>query len=284
MRMDAWFAIAALALAGVTPAWAGECKDAAKGEFRDCRTGCVESFQASKDGCLNRDHVCVEACRGERADCVDASGVEASLKACDAALRDARRHCPAPGDPGRDACVDQAQVVAFQCRDAAREAARSALKVCKRSFRVCAAGCGPATSAVDVKQCRTEAKSTYRTCNADCVDGFQVTKDACRGKSHSCVEACRETRSSCSDPVRDQLDAAVAACKDARDGAVANCKQLYADGTPERDQCIDNAQVVAFVCRDDAHEAARPGLRACQQAFVQCVTGCPASPSGAFVD
>lgn len=286
MRMHAWFAMAAVAalFVGVTSARAGECKDAAKGEFRDCRTTCVESFQASKDGCLNRDHACVEACRGGRADCVDASGVEAALKDCDTALREARKHCPAPGDPGRDACVDQAQVVAFQCRDSAREAAKAALKACKRSFRTCAYACGPATTSVNVKQCRVEAKTSYRTCNADCIEGFQVTKDACRSKSHSCVEGCRDARSSCDQPVRDQLDAAVTACKAARDAAVTTCKQLYADGTPERDQCIDNAQVVAFVCRDDAHEAAQPGFRACQQAFVQCVTACPASPSGAFVD
>jgi hypothetical protein len=63
-----------------------------------------------------------------------------------------------------------------------------------------------------------------------------------------------------------------------RDAAIATCRQLYAEGTAERDQCIDNAQVDAFRCRDQANEDARPGLQACKQQFQACVQICPPPP------
>src|SRR5947199_4116703 len=45
----------ALAL-GAPAAWGNPCIQDARGEFRDCKAGCVEDFQVAKDACLNRDH------------------------------------------------------------------------------------------------------------------------------------------------------------------------------------------------------------------------------------
>src|SRR5262245_27130199 len=118
--------LAAVALlAGATSTRAGNsCTDEAKGDYKDCRAACVEGVQATKDAGLGRDHDCVEQCRTERAGCRDATGIDDALAACDATLAAAKQACRDHNPPGtdRDQCIDQAQVVGFQCRDDARDA------------------------------------------------------------------------------------------------------------------------------------------------------------------
>jgi hypothetical protein len=73
-------------------------------------------------------------------------------------------------------------------------------------------------------------------------------------------------RDACTRPILDQLEVAITGCNTERDSDVAASKIAFPLG-PARDQCIDNAQVEAFMCKDDAREAAAPGLRQCQDAF-----------------
>ena len=235
---------------------AGPCIDDAKRQFKDCKATCKEDFQVAKDACLNRDHDCVEVCRARRAECRDAH--------------------PA-ATPARDQCIDQVQVIGFQCRDDAREAARPALRRCRRSFRVCAYGCAlPGTpDRAGVRQGKIDALATYVTCQTECVEDRQVAKDACLNRDHVCVERCRADRENCRQPILTELASDVAACNGTRDAAIQNCKDLFAEGTPDRDQCCDNAQVEAFQCRDQAREDAAPGLRTCRANFRTCVEGCP---------
>ena len=141
------------------------------------------------------------------------------------------------------------RVVAFQCRDSAREQFGPALKQCRRDFRVCARACGPPDVPVDAAQCKQTAKDNFRTCRANCREDFQVAVDACLNRDHACVEQCRADRQTCRQPTLDRLSSDIAACNARRDSDIQNCKDLYADGTPERDQCIDNAQVAGFECR-----------------------------------
>jgi hypothetical protein len=266
------------------------CVVDAKLELKDCKTTCTEDFQVAKDNCLNRDHACVEVCRAEREECRLATGIDADFAACRATLQQAKQRCrdtnPA-GSVALDQCIDQAQVVAFQCRDAARERARRALKACARAFRGCAQACPPAdpnAPPVDVVACKNDARNTFNTCRATCVEDFQVAKDACRNRDHACVEQCRANRDACRDPVLAQLESDVARCNADRDHAIQLCRNAYGAGTPALDRCIDNAQVDAFRCRDAARERARPQLNSCRAAFVTCVRACPpASPSGAFL-
>ena len=273
--------LAALALIfSGAPAHAGDgCLADAKGEYKDCTGTCKEDYQSAKDACLNRDHACVEVCRAQRADCRDATGIDGALDACNDTLASARQQCrdtyPA-GSADRDACIDQAQVVAFQCRDQARENAKKPLKACRAAFRSCAAQCGPpAPGDGSAKQCKADALAAYKSCGADCREGFQVEKDACKNRDHACVEQCRSDRADCRAPINEQLRSDEAQCKATRDQAVDNCKSLYAEGTPERTQCIDNAQVAAFECRDQARENAHPGYAACRQQFQSCAQACP---------
>lgn len=277
--LTAAVAIALLAIAAPSGA-SNSCRADAKQTFKDCKANSKEAYQADKDACLNRDHDCVEACRADRYDCRQATGFDAAIDDCNATLADAKAQCrtdhPA-GSAERDACIDQAQVVAFQCRDNAREAAKGPLKQCRSAFRACAQACPPASPSdpVNPSQCKLDAKNNYKSAQAACTEDFQVDKDACRHKDHACVEQCRQNRETCRQPVEDQLATDVAACNSQRDSAKTTCHSLYADGTPELDQCIDNAQVQAFECRDMARENARPGFQSCRQNFRSCVDACP---------
>jgi len=274
-------AAAALLLLPAAPSLArNPCVTDAAVEHRDCKAECKEDLQAAKDACLDRDHACVEVCRAERSECRDASGIDAAISACNATLYQARKTCrethPA-GSPEREACIDQAQVVAFSCRDDAREQAKPLLKQCRKDFKLCAKGCArnDPPEVAERKQCKLDAVVAYKVCKTACREDFQVAKDACKKRDHACAEACRADREDCRQPVLDARDAARAQCNADRDAAIDTCRSLYAPDTPERDACIDQAQVDAFRCRDDAREAARPGLQACRAAFRTCVQACP---------
>lgn len=272
-RRFAIFTMAAVALGlGAPIAYAGNgCIKAAKAEYRECGADCKEAYQVAKDACLNRDHECVDICRAYRAVCIDATGLEAALDVCGDDRETAIANCKAlygPDTPERDQCIDNAQVEAFQCRDLARETYRPAVKLCRKGFTACAKACPPGAGPVeDPKACKLAAKGTYKTCRTDCREDFQVAKDACFNRDHDCVETCRSQRQTCKDPVLATRDAAIDACNTTRAQAIAACNG--------DDTCIDQAQVVAFQCRDQAREDARPGLQACRAAFKTCVTACP---------
>jgi hypothetical protein len=117
-----------------------------------------------------------------------------------------------------------------------------------------------------------------------CKEEFQIAKDDCRNRDHECMEQCRADRTTCREPVRAILDAALDECASDRQTGINGCEAQF---PPPRDpaaevdfdQCVDGVQVVAFICRDDAHEAARPGFLTCKQNFRSCVdTNCPVLP------
>jgi hypothetical protein len=272
----------ALALGfAAAPARAGNpCIGDAKETFTDCKGDCKEGFQAAKDACLQRDHDCVEGCRAGRAECIDSTQLDEDLAACRDTLRAAKDQCRTDhaGDDGAiDQCIDEKQVTAFLCRRDARKAARPAITACRLGFRACAKAC-PSTGSelIDKVQCKLDAKNGYVTCKADCREDFQEQKDLCLGRDHDCVENCRAGRDACRQPVEDQLDAEIASCNATKSAAVAGCKNDFPEG-PERDQCITDALVVAFQCRDQAREDARPSFESCRAGFKACAEACPES-------
>jgi hypothetical protein len=289
--------LATLMLAAAVPAWTQEidpCRTEARAEFRTCKRDCRDAFREAKDTCSKRDHACVDACRLERSTCRAPfeAEVAAAVAQCDAALHDAKGRCRdqfADGTAELDACIDQAQGVAFACRDAAREAVQGDLRRCRRAYRGCVSDTCPPETPVDpaaFRACKLDAKDLMLRCVAGCREEFQLAKDTCLDRDHACVEACRAERTDCRAPILAVLDAALDVCATDRQAAIDTCRTLYAADTPERDACIDQAQLAAFVCRDTAREEARPGLRACREAFVDCAEACPppGSPSGAFVE
>ena len=283
MRVLGLASAAALTLiAGAAGAGTGNpCIDDARQQFVECRSQCREDFQVAKDGCLNRDHDCMEVCRAKRDDCRQESGIDAAIARCNAQLYDAKQNCRAnnpPDSSALDHCIDQAQVVAFQCRDDAREAAAPALRECRAEFRACARACPPppgGTPPVDPVQCRLDAKAALGQCRADCREQLQVQKDFCRNRDHACVEDCRAKRDGCRKPIEDRLNADIAACNTQLGGDKTQCENAYPNDPAGLDQCIDDAQVRAFICRDDARERARSGFADCRQQFQSCAEACP---------
>lgn len=284
-----------LVAAGVAPAQEGDpCRDEARAGLRSCKRACRDAFRVAKDSCSKRDHECVDACRLAHDEC--RAPFEAELATanamCDETLHAAKRTCReqfAEGTAELDRCIDQAQGVAFACRDAAREAVADDLRQCRRDFRACLETTCPAEAPVDpatFRACKLDAKDVLARCVVGCREEFQLDKDTCLDRDHECVEGCREVRTECRAPILAVFEAAIEACAEARQSAVDVCRSLYAADTPERDACVDQAQLDAFACRDGAREAAKPELRVCREDFITCAQACPppgGSPSGAFV-
>jgi len=105
-------------------------------------------------------------------------------------------------------------------------------------------------------------------------------KDTCLNRDYECVEDCRAIRQGCLQPILEIRDAAIDACNATRAGAIDICRGLYDPQTPERDACVDQAQIDAFECRDEAREVARPYLIVCRDQFLTCAQGCPLPAGG----
>lgn len=126
--------------------------------------------------------------------------------------------------------------------------------------------------------CLDDAKTSYQECKGDCREDYQLAKDTCSSRDHVCVESCRDTRQVCLQPTLDALDVAIDACQSTLSDAKTACRAQYADGSAELDGCIDQVQVVAFLCRKDARRVAKPGVKTCRTGFKNCVKdNCPAS-------
>jgi hypothetical protein len=130
--------------------------------------------------------------------------------------------------------------------------------------------------------CIDDAKQTFTDCKGDCKEGYQVAKDNCINRLHSCVEGCRAGRSECVDATN--LDEDLAACRDTLRAAKDQCRTDHAGDDAAIDDCIDQAQVVAFLCRKQARRDAKPEISACRAGFRACVKACPPAPTGEVID
>jgi hypothetical protein len=163
---------AAMTLAGSASAWAdATCLTNARADFRSCLTQCRSDFVDSRLTCRNVQPACGEACLAGRQTCLDnvqnilETGVlpdgsplancTGGTDECKAALQAARKACGAPCQPTDAACtgcVDNAQVVAFECRDTCRDSWRTNATViamqqsCQSSFKACIQKCPPANA------------------------------------------------------------------------------------------------------------------------------------------
>ncbi len=166
---------AAMVLAG--SGWSSARGDAtcllnAKATFRGCVSQCKSDFVAARLTCRNVQPACGEACLAGRQACLD--NIEAILQTgqvpgggtltncsggtdqCTANFQTAKQACGAPCQPSDTACmecVDNAQVVNFECRDTCRTSWRtnpivvSMLQSCQSSFKACIQKCPPANAA-----------------------------------------------------------------------------------------------------------------------------------------
>lgn len=125
-----------------------QCMADARAEVKTCNALCKDAFQAEKDTCRKVDHDCAEAAREERESCVGgvltalAQCVQAECAGFRADIETCRATYPV-GDPSRDSCVDNAQLLNFQCRDQCRENVQlhPSLKACRTDFRAAIKAC-----------------------------------------------------------------------------------------------------------------------------------------------
>jgi len=131
-------------------------------------------------------------------------------------------------------------------------------------------------------ECVADAVAAKKDCKARCKDDFLVAKDSCRNVDHACADACRVGRSTCYDGPLAGVDACLAECNTALETAKAVCRTPQEPPRDEAalDQCIDDAQVVGFKCRDDCRETLdRATLKLCRKAFHDCIQACPPAPA-----
>ena len=129
-------------------------------------------------------------------------------------------------------------------------------------------------ASADQKMCVREAREMQTECRAACRDDFLTDKDLCRNIDPACGDGCRAAYSSCTAPFIDILTS----CKDGcRATYLAERDTCPVAGDPDRDACVDEAQVRAFSCRDTCRENrdVRDGRRACRRARTLCVRACP---------
>ena len=149
----------------------------------------------------------------------------------------------------------------------------------KRIWLVCGALVAFASAAgalTQRAQCVLDAKGQKQLCTSTCQDNFTLAKDLCRNVDHDCADACRAGRDVCVAPIYAALQSCLDGCNGTLDAVKAGCRAQFAEGTPERDQCIDAAQLTAYSCRDLCREQLdRDGLKACKEIFRACIFACP---------
>jgi len=128
-------------------------------------------------------------------------------------------------------------------------------------------------------KCVLDAKDARNDCVSACQESFRIAKDTCRNVNHDCADLCRADYDTCieNDPTLMALATCKAGCQTNLESVKVDCRSQHAEGTPERDACIDAAQLLAFVCRDNCRENnnAGPALKACREDFRACIKLCP---------
>jgi hypothetical protein len=128
-----------------------------------------------------------------------------------------------------------------------------------------------------VKMCVIDANAEYKECRQYCLENMQADKDSCRNINHACAEACREGFDTCIENPSDALDDCKAVCMSNLNVAKQQCRVNFGAGTGALDTCIDQAQIGAFICRDECRESIHLAavLKQCRKAERACIKACP---------
>jgi len=146
----------------------------------------------------------------------------------------------------------------------------------------CEATCGGAK-----RTCQNAAATANRTCKAalksavpqdrhdaakTCRDAFKAAKEQCVAAIHDCLDVCHNPPAPGSCAAGCQLDARICV------------KHVIADGKSCLQSCKGTKGPDRLACVTQCGAQGKAGLDACAATRTQCLAGCPASPSGAFVD
>lgn len=164
---------------------------------------------------------------------------------------------------------------------------RSTFKVTHLLWFVAAATIGiPALAASPNPRCIADAAAEDQVCRSNCREHFQAAKDICRNIDHDCADRCRADLDTCLEAPTGPITLYETCRLNCREDLVtekARCREMHPPGTPERDQCIDRAEVTAFACRDTCRDTYREGVRdqvrLCRLAFRTCILQCPPPPT-----
>lgn len=257
------------------------CLEAARGDYRECRQAANAALLLERQLCLGRDPACVRACAAREQDCGDATGIGPAIEAClgqeRAAVSACRTRFPLTESKKIEQCIDNARIAGFQCRNRARTGTAPELRRCRADFDACADGCGPGEPPRGSRLCERDARLARSAAVAACNQTANADKSACANKDATCVESCHDARDACNEPARAALASAIVACDAERRAAAASCEAANPGGGAVLDQCLENADTAAFLCRQAASRAQEPAFAACVQQYVGCVRACPAA-------
>lgn len=130
-------------------------------------------------------------------------------------------------------------------------------------------------------QCIQDARDTRNSCVRVCQDDFLASMDTCRGVNHDCAQTARDSRDACVSTVLQMLKQCFDDTCGGFKAAIDQCRIDFAMGTPERDACIDAAQLQNFQCRDGCRESVQlsSSLKACRDEFKTDLQACVPPPA-----
>jgi hypothetical protein len=142
--------------------------------------------------------------------------------------------------------------------------------------------------------CKQNATDSYLACAAQCKSDFIDAKLTCRNIQPACGEACLAGRQQCFDNVEtiketgqvpggttlDNCSGGTDACKAAFRQQASDCG-APCNGDQTCQECVDQAQVTRFLCRDACGDSFRRNPivismeQNCRSSFHACVHACP---------
>ncbi len=156
-------------------------------------------------------------------------------------------------------------------------------------------GVTSATGQTPPLSCIGQAKADYAACRTQCKQDFVDARFGCRNVNPQCGEACLAGLEACLENVDNILQTGMLPdgsdlpnCTGGTDQCKANFKAAKtACGAPcapsdtQCNDCVDQAQVQNFVCRDTCRDSWRTNptviamRQSCRDAFRACVGQCP---------
>jgi hypothetical protein len=124
------------------------------------------------------------------------------------------------------------------------------------------------------KQCVHGAAKDYQDCIRQCQSDFKEAKEVCRDVSHACALTCADSLDQCEERPLSTLAICKSTCNSELDAEKATCRSQNGKGTEALDACIDQAQVKAFLCRDECREGVSTILQQCRTDFRNCISAC----------
>jgi hypothetical protein len=131
-----------------------------------------------------------------------------------------------------------------------------------------------------MNQCMADARAQKQSCKQVCRDDFLAAVDTCRGQNHDCAQAARDARDQCVADVIASLRTCLDTCPDLH-AEIAQCRTDFPEGSPEREQCINDARVQGFTCRQQCRQTVDvfKNLKTCRDEFRTDLAACVPTPT-----